>query len=105
MEREESIGGLPQMKESQEAGSGSDEPIRKRKYFDGVCGSASAEDDPQMKLRQLRGLSSRRQGIQGKPAVGRKIDSWRRLEIRSEAWREMQLAGMPETRSGTRPRI
>lgn len=88
MEREESIGGLPQMLESQEAGSGSKRPSGSASTLMESAESASAEDDPRMKLRQLRSLSSRRQGIQGKPVVGRKIDSRRRLEIKSEARRD-----------------
>jgi hypothetical protein len=37
--------------------------------------------------------------------VGRRIDSWRKVEIRLELGGTMQLAGMPETMSGTRPRF
>jgi hypothetical protein len=88
VEREESIGGLPQMQESPEARSGSVSPSGSASTLMESAESASAEDDPRRKLKQLRSLSSRRPGVQRKPVVGRKIDSRRRVGIRSEARRD-----------------
>jgi len=96
------------MKESPEAGSGNVSPSGSASTLMESTESPSAEGDPRTKSRQLRSLSSRRQGIQRTPAVGRKIDSWRRLEIRSEArrddasWQECRKPGQERGRDPDR---